>query len=342
MNSYIVSFERKRDIPITQVSIVKPSIQRSVDVDVIVEIMNDQEDIYKKYGKYLIPGCLSIGSFDNREYIIDGQHRLEAYKALNKLYPERALHVDIDYYEVNSEEGIELLYKRVNTCTPNPIAVLEINPYKIHEQLKKYFTTNYKQYLSTSKNCKAPNIHIDTLFELIQNRLLRIVNWSGDQIIEQIIALNKYYSAQTEGVMTRWGVDRINLDKAKKHSPTLHLAAYRNYEWIDRLIDIYNGNAIASLQHFHVSKQKDVISKPLRIKVWNKRDPPENAIHFCYCCKGEIQQGVNFVCGHIIPRACGGQCIFDNLEPICNECNADMRTMHLAEYMKLTQEQTKV
>jgi hypothetical protein len=339
-NEIIVSFEKKH-LPITQISPNIPKIQREINISAVKSIMDDEESFYKKHKKYCIPGCLSIVVWKGNEYIIDGQHRLKAYTKLNKDYPERTFYVHIDYYTVENEQDIEFLYKKVNTCTPNPILGLTLAHYKIIDEVREYFKTTFAPYISKNKNCHAPSFCLEAVLEIIENKLLKCVNWNGEQIIDNITQLNRWYSKQKEDTLIKWGLVQKHIAVVRKHSPTLYLSMYRNYEWIDRLLDVFHGHALNELTHVTIV-QNDRVTVKLRNLVWNKYGYKKDAVQPCHCCQKEIEKGVNFVCGHVIPRARGGKSVLDNLEPICNECNIDMKTMDMKEYIKNVKEQLEL
>jgi hypothetical protein len=78
------------------------------------------------------------------------------------------------------------------------------------------------------------------------------------------------------------------------------------------------------------------ISKTLRLQVWKRRFP--NSLEGrCYCCKDTmISFGTtnSFHCGHIVAHSLGGATDVNNLEPICQGCNADMGTRNLNDFKK--------
>ncbi len=43
---------------------------------------------------------------------------------------------------------------------------------------------------------------------------------------------------------------------------------------------------------------------------------------------------LNFVCGHIIAEANGGELKLDNLKPICVSCNSSMGVQNMNEYIQ--------
>ena len=43
-------------------------------------------------------------------------------------------------------------------------------------------------------------------------------------------------------------------------------------------------------------------------------------------------------CGHIVAHALGGKATYDNMMPVCKNCNLKMGTMNLGEYRRLKNE----
>ncbi len=56
--------------------------QRALTESLVNEIIEKQEEYKSLYGDYIFPGSIVIAILDNKRYIIDGQHRIEAIKRL--------------------------------------------------------------------------------------------------------------------------------------------------------------------------------------------------------------------------------------------------------------------
>lgn len=54
----------------------------------------------------------------------------------------------------------------------------------------------------------------------------------------------------------------------------------------------------------------------------------------CFCCRDETITPFNFVAGHVIARARGGEYTVDNIKPICNLCNGSMGVQNMYEFMR--------
>lgn len=70
--------------------------------------------------------------------------------------------------------------------------------------------------------------------------------------------------------------------------------------------------------------KKNKIHHTIRIKVWNKHIGVEVGRALCLCCKKNHITQHQFICGHVVSHAQGGEIDIDNLRPICSTCNRDM------------------
>jgi hypothetical protein len=60
----------------------------------------------------------------------------------------------------------------------------------------------------------------------------------------------------------------------------------------------------------------------------------DNGKTICHCCEDTEISQMNFVCGHIIAEANGGEITIENLLPICVPCNNSMFTENLFEFQE--------
>lgn len=219
---------------ISEFKCVIPDIQRVIDENHAKEIYAHQRRCYDKFGKYIISGCISIAICDNIEYLIDGQHRLVAYRLLNCEFPDRAIEIMVDYYTCATMNDVEVLYKNVNTYKENGITKMALDPYKIVNKLMVYFSTSFKQFLSTSDKPHRPNINLNKLSEyIVENHVIeRAKIISADDMIERIKKLNTFYASLSGDQFTKWGVKNADIVSRKIHecSTNLYFGLYSNYE----------------------------------------------------------------------------------------------------------------
>ncbi len=335
----IVNF-KKITKSVSEFKCITPDIQRTIDRDHVAAIYDYQLNVYKQTGQYILAGCISIACVCSgeptagTEYLIDGQHRLEAYRRLNREFPDQKLMVCVDYYECH-ENDVEALYKNVNTHKTNGITKMDIDPYKMCLMVSAYFKGSFANYLIKSDAPRRPNINIDKIIEYIisHNIIGRAGIKSGDDFVERIKALNSFYGGLGAIQFAAWGVKTPDtLIRKISESPTnLYFGLYTNFEWLERIVDGAN-RPYDQIYHYS-STHRVAVTKILRNKVWNSALIDGN----CYCC-GDGITNTTFECGHIVPITIGGPTTFENLKPICRSCNSDMGTRNLEDYKKMITE----
>jgi len=122
---------------ISDISMKIPGIQHDLNYTAVLEIVKYEKSHYERFGCYALPGVISIAIDENNfEHLIDGNHRIQAYTSLFAEFSERDLIVDLNLYWCKNSTDIDIIYKIVNTCTPNPITKLSISDYKIIQSIK--------------------------------------------------------------------------------------------------------------------------------------------------------------------------------------------------------------
>ena len=318
-----------------------PDIQRAQNNNTVVEIYVCENSYYMQYAKYCAPGTVSIAVSETtgRQYLVDGQHRMAAYKELTRAYPERVFDIYVDYYYYAGADDTQLeqIYKRVNTCQINPITELSIDEYKILREVATHMTQNFAKYIKCSPSPHRPNINIGIFIDkLRESKIIRHLNiCRGQQLVDLIVDINRFYAATPDEMFIRWRVrDAAGItDKLRRESNQLYLGLYANYEWIGRIIEAKLNNLDYSQLHHYSNTYRAKIPRHTRDVVW-QRENGDKPTGKCYCCQQPLRFN-DFECGHIVAATLGGSCLPENLQPICRQCNRDMNTMNLDEYRKL-------
>lgn len=71
-----------------------------------------------------------------------------------------------------------------------------------------------------------------------------------------------------------------------------------------------------------------------RNATWNRFFSSTMDVFKCPCCQKQKIAHCAFQVGHVAARKCGGFDTGFNFVPICGQCNKEMGTMHLLEYMR--------
>jgi len=326
-NTYIASFQR---------------LENKEHVDIIYIHLSEY---YKQYNEIFLPGVISLSKIINEEkqekeekmIILDGQHRTGALNKLSKEYPEvLELKVRIDLYDVkNKEEAIEI-YNIINTSKKVELYMGNMEPI-IFRIIQQYFSNRFGKYCKASENPRGLNINLDIICRKIQGyNMINRFNITEETVtiwIEYIKELNKYYSDQSNKTLLSYGIKENIINEAR--SEEFYLGMFRNYEWIERLLE-RSYTPFEEQEHFVIGKEiklRKNISRTLRMEVWKKRCN-DKINGECFCCSEEIAN-TNFDCGHVISVRDGGNNDIDNLEPVCRSCNLHMGTMNMILYKKL-------
>ena len=224
---------------------IYPDFQRPVDIDRVIEIKKHYMKIFKEKKIFEFISPLIFSKYNNKLYIMDGQHRLEAIIQLvlnNDSFNKVDKIVPIIVINISSNEEMEDLFQTLNKLLP----LSEV--YKIGNKNKKniiiktssYFFKKYK-YFFTIKRPRRPFINKNDF----QNYLLgsKIITklhiHNENDLISCIEKLNIYYkkASKNENIFPMKGSVDINsiIDKIKSKGD-FYLGMFPKYEWIDHLV----------------------------------------------------------------------------------------------------------
>lgn len=320
----------KAEKPLSLSNFQLPEIQRSENQSHSDEIYQFEKIYYDTHKEYCLQGNISVAIdvITQIQYLIDGNHRVTAYKRLLNEFPDRVITITIDYYECEGTKAIEQTYKLVNTNLINPITQMSIDEYKIINETVKWIQTTFRDYVKTSQSPHKPCFNIETIKDaLIEKRVVKTLDIkTGQELIDLIIGLNTFYCRIPPATFRKWGIKDITkyIGKINDLPNRCYLGLYKT-EWIDILRDS-PPSKYDQIEHL-LEGHRAPISKPLRKEVWNSILMDGK----CYCCDQPITFD-NFECGHIVAVSKGGKATFSNLKPICRPCNMDMRNTNLEEY----------
>jgi hypothetical protein len=337
------------------------SFQRLENKEHVELIYNNLYEYYNIHKEIFLPGVISlckivIDDDDNKKedrnddetkndtvikiekmIILDGQHRIGALNKLSKEYPdilEKKIRIDL-YYVKNQEEAIEI-YNIINTSKKVELYTGNREPI-VFRLIQQYFLNRFGKYCKSSENPRGLNINIDIICRKMQGynivNKLNITEDTVENLIEYIKELNKFYSEQSNKTLSSYGIKDNIINEARNNN--FYLGMFRNYEWIERLLERPSITYEEQL-HFVVEKEiklRKSINRTLRHQVWKKRCN-DKINGECFCCSEEISIS-NFECGHIVSVRDGGNNDIDNLEPVCRSCNLHMGTMNMISYKKL-------
>lgn len=320
-----------------------PSIQRLLKQDYIEYLVDDQRNEYKKYNEFSMLQSITCVDYNNKRYILDGQHRIEAFKVLQNEGFELNFNLPIVVYNVDSVEEMKTYYIRINQN--NPINPLEISQewFSYGKTYCSWLLTEYKDYIkNTEKTCNCPFINLRELMLYIKNKAVfercNEHHIKIDTLIYKTKELNDYLHIHKVKISKFQINNEIpkKLEKCyqKNQEKTFYLGIWRQYEWIEILLHILlEKKEIDQIELSVFQNSRPKIPRALKLSVWNKRN---NMLlqGVCFVCNNELNYE-DMECGHIIPHVHGGEVKLNNLEPICRSCNKDMGIMNLNMYKRL-------
>ena len=138
---------------LSSASIQTPNEQRIIIPDKITEIVKYQEDFFKSKKHFNFVGNININCClaDNKNYLIDGQHRYHAIKRLyNRGYKNEMIKIEI--MEVNTYNEVIANYNLLNKNTPLPEFIAGID----EDIPKRAFISLRNEFPNIWKTCKKP------------------------------------------------------------------------------------------------------------------------------------------------------------------------------------------
>lgn len=163
-------------------------LQRKIDLSHATELAKSMRSDWKKHKQFIFYDPIHIGikknDNQNKYYILDGQHRLEAYLYFyeKNTYPIQQIPA-ILWTAYNDDHFIEL-FNKINTRIS--IDKLKLVQYKILEILELI----EKKYGTKIWGSKRPYINKDNFVSNLRNHD-QIHKLSSEQIYKQLIEINK-------------------------------------------------------------------------------------------------------------------------------------------------------
>lgn len=328
--------------------------QRPINKEHVNKIVEDQIEEYKRYKSYSILQAISVVIVNGETvYVIDGQHRIMAFKELEHLgYSVRNVIVPVVYYKVIDETEMLRYFNFINRNMP-------IHPLELQSQFADYgkvllekLTSMYAIYLKhDSKNSLCPHINMNELKRQLVGRDLAEKLKSYDKSIEmywdKIVELNTYFGDNVKSthqlcpiMSKRIESCKLKADKFKTNN-ICYLGVWRKFEWLDYAFE----SLITNKDYSEISLvcDKNVrmhIPYIIRDQVWKKCNPMSGELGTCFTCCNDLYFR-DMECGHIKAHALGGDISIDNLMPICKHCNKDMGIMNLFEYKNMIEKMNK-
>ena len=285
------------------------------------------ETTYIKYGSSIPHIVLSN---NGKKYIIDGQHRIQAYKKVCQEH-QNAYETLVLYEQCKTENEIKEAFLRSNTQwyqsnnTLNAMYNHEEKEEKIvtkqDEWVKKLWNDKLKDYggtkgmISRSSRPRKPHINENDFLELLQSL-------EKNGII--FTSFNKLKDAYERA--------NVNIRQQSQEEYT------NNYSKIWKKCLKYNCflGLINQEEYLKIMERLNEKRKPvpgaLKKECWRIKFSNSSNGNCEVCLK--VIDALDFEAGHIISCYNGGEDTKENLVPVCKDCNRSMGTQNLYEYKK--------
>ena len=293
-----------------------PSFQRLMDIQRAEEFFTSMATDIKTGKRLVLPGCIIVAKTTSKYWIIDGLHRLEAYKNILK-----KLDIDLTIYcneiDVADEAEAKVHFDKVNNTRMLPMMPDGIN-INIVKMVVDHFQHRYPKIFSNSKTgrCNRPHIHFNGFQEALARVIAVYSYFSAEDIIQRITELN----GNTD-LLKKYDFDKYAA--VAKEKGGFYLGIIPSYGWIEMAIDTT----------VKQPPKRQTIPSSVRHKVWVETNG-ENWNGRCFICDKSIDI-TNFHCGHDIAASKGGSISVENLKPVCSVCNLSMGTRKIDEMKEM-------
>lgn len=292
------------------IKFIIPEWQRDLDERIVNRLLEYQLEFRNNHDTFNFIEPIKFGVYNNKYYLIDGQHRMQVIKKLSEKYKPFEIYIRLIYYDTLDEMKKEFI--NFHKSTPlDPIILQSCFSDKIDDikYIRKYFITNYKNYIKgidirddqisnikiEDYICHKPHIHISILSEIIKRKWFK--NRSGIELINYIENINNNLKIQFEDDPEYEKIrEKIQNKRTGNKALYLSLDKYWYYDEDEK-------------------RDRIKVTKEQRTRVWELR-----LTNNCFSCNTIITPST-FECGHIISVYNGGLTCVKNLIPICGGCN---------------------
>ena len=305
----------------------KDDFYKEVQRDIFEEHIKELENKIIENPDFINP--FYICNFEDKNYLIDGQHRYTCCKNIKNTEKYNKIKdklIKLEIVNVFSKEEMKEKYNLINfkhneTKSRSDDKInWKIFERKIINYYKEYFKTD------TIKRCNKPYVRINQFMQTLKDNLedLKLVKDNKeDELFKRILNLNKKYYYDYLDKQNISGLKTIRKKFYKNNTPMFFFGIQRN--WLTDLINIH------ILQRKSINEIRPIITSDFREMIWRDNIGIGNAK--CLCCLKEPITRNNHHLGHIIPLVKSGLTNRYNLLPICGHCNTSMGPKIMYEYM---------
>ena len=194
------------------IEFIKPECQRAVDTEQVNTIFSFQEKHFKSHNCFFFTNPITIAEFENKKYIIDGQHRLKCICLLNHKY--HPFDVLVSILHIENKKEIDEKYIAINQNKPVPLPD-NINDWKkFTRHIDEYMQSKYSCYFSKSERPQLPNFNKEKMLKYINDHNIpEKINYNYTLFLEELEKLNLFYQETYSSTLNNF---KINVSHALK------------------------------------------------------------------------------------------------------------------------------
>jgi hypothetical protein len=203
-------------------------LQRKVDLKHATELARSIRNDYKKYGEFIPYDPIHLGKIDgdDKYYVLDGQHRLEAYYCLFKKnrYPIQQIPA-ILWHVKNQEEFIDIFHKINDRITIDKLKLVQVKLLEIIDGMENKYGKNIW-------GSKRPKINKDIFVDKLKN-METIHDLQSEDILNKLFKINDEIRKQPRNSRTK-PLCSISVHKSAEDI-NFFLGLDKNMLWINNI-----------------------------------------------------------------------------------------------------------
>ena len=315
-----------------------PSWQRLLSndhVDEIYDTIKKQFAVEEKSGlsQPKVFGVIEIAQHGDKYYILDGNHRMNAYKRIFEII-HKDLFVVLNVIQVQREQEARDLFDKINNSVPLVELPIGVTREKSNEVIRLLRQKPFGKMIKGIKKVNPPFVCANKLQHVIAINLKRK---STNEIVELICDLNEKFLKRDDNYF-------INLpNNRRKTKMAVYLKHCRDYGFILGLLDLnkmfyditHVGSEIKTEPTQLKSRtQRKSVPKCIRHRLWHTYYGNDRLKDICLLCKGKQVSRDDYEVAHKKAHSNGGTYKEDNLFPCCSNCNKSMGNKDLSVFEK--------
>lgn len=166
---------------------IDSSYNRPIDTQRIEEYKLAQIQYYN-INKHLLPiGIIVLCKYNKKYYIIDGQHRLQAFKKLfDDGYKDDKSFIVFEIIDVNTIDQIQYYFSMYNRGIPTPDYMFIKDDKRVIICIRDLISKRWKDRLSRTINHMPYTIHLDEFCSFLSRNKIVSPDWDDDKCREKI------------------------------------------------------------------------------------------------------------------------------------------------------------